>query len=370
MKHRLLLFFIAAPLLFFGQSKIERFYQTKKYKEIIAYEKEGHNLSGKDLYRVGQSYLILKDDTSAIRMFEKSIKKGNKTGDVYYNLGIAYNNIEFFREAAQSCKTALMYVPYRKPYMMELAAALYQMSDLDSALATYKQVKKHYPENQLSTFMICQLLHEQEKYKQCLECYYNSRRHYKGNNKYYQETYENIARIEWHYYKHADKAEKALQVLRDVYPEHAQYKLWTIQFLNEHERYDEADKMIITFESMYMQRKLPGSFYKKGAFLMEEIPTESYNLEIYKNFQPKKNNGVNYKCFVFSKDAHRLTNQLFVKVEGDSLSITSPVLSGISATYPAENGEIRYKDVKFYTKDFVLNPPLPQAQDTILTNQE
>ena len=168
----LILIVISSSL--FGQSKVEKLYRTKQYDELIAMKANTQKYSGKDLYWIGKACMMKDMDTAAVRIMNISIKKGYQNAYQYYDLGIAYNNLKLHRDAIDALNNALHLKPVRKPFMLEKAAAWYSLQDADSALANYEKIQKHFPENQLSAFMVCQIKHEMEKFNQCLDCYYKS----------------------------------------------------------------------------------------------------------------------------------------------------------------------------------------------------
>lgn len=361
MKYTLLFLLFNLALVSFGQSKIERLYQSKKYDEIIAIEKSGKNLSGPDLYRVGLSYLRQKQDSAAIEMFTKAEKKGHKNGDLYYKKAIAYSNSELYNNAAESCKLALMYTPTRKPYLLELAAALYQMQELDSSYRTYKHVQKLYPDNQLSAFMVCQILHEQEKLRKCLDCYYGTTYKFKDHNQFYRESYEHIYRLERYTYKQYDQAEKALKVLMKVYSSDIEYQVWALQFYNFRKRYDESDAIVRGLQIRYDNGSLPQKFYQKGSLMVDEIDDSLYTVEVFYNFQPKKHDGVLHKAFLFTKEMHRPFDKVSVKKDEGGIMIEQKN-NGLSQLFEKE---YTYKNVIESVIYFLHNPPIENPSDSL-----
>ena len=139
MQKFLIVLFSLSILSGFAQSKAEKLFQTKKWSALVAMKAEAKKLSGKDIYRIGQGCMKEKQDTAAIRMFRMSIKKGYKTGDLYYNLGICYNQVELYPEAVYALNNALYLVPDRKIYLLEKGASF---EDVKAAI-------KHASENEL-----------------------------------------------------------------------------------------------------------------------------------------------------------------------------------------------------------------------------
>ena len=67
-----------------AQSMIEKMFKQKRYEEIIAYAPKTDKLGGRDIFRIGQSFIKLKQDEQAIEMFNKAINKGYKDGEIYF----------------------------------------------------------------------------------------------------------------------------------------------------------------------------------------------------------------------------------------------------------------------------------------------
>ena len=331
----------------FAQSKAEKLFKSKQWQELAAMKSEAKRLSGRDLYRIGQANMHTKNDTAAIRMFNAAINKGYNKGDLYYNLGQTYNHNKQYNHAIEALDNALFLVPDRKPYLLEKGAAYYAMQNPDSALATYRYVQSLYPKNQFSAYMICFVLHDMEKYNQCLKCYYNSLHKFLGNNKYYRLSLESIARLEWHENLRYDKAEKAVLKLIKAYPKNYEYQMWLVQLYNIQNNFVEADSVDQVIMSAYTNSKLPSKFYKKRNYQIDAYDLDAFNyLEVFKWFRPKKTN-VYYTIFVFSPATKNLTAKLIVQTFEGGYSIYN---SKIEENYDICE-ELTYESLK-------LNMPL------------
>ena len=331
----------------YAQSKAEKLFKTKKWSELVAMKGEAKKLSGCDIFRIGQGCMKEKQDTAAIRMFRMSIKKGYKTGDLYYNLGICYNQLELYPEAINALNNALFLVPNRKIYLLEKGASFYSMNALDSALATYQYVQKGYPKNQFSAYMVCLVLHEQEKLNQCLKCYYGSLQKYKDNNKFYRLSLESIVRIEWHSNKRLDKAEAGVKKLMDAYPNNLEYTMWLAKLYNQQDVFEKSEQQILAINNAYTNQKLSNSYYEKGNFLIDAFNSEFYYMESYQWFRPEKQN-IYYTIFLFSPVNHNPNGKFIARKTSTGFTLMN---QKTDVTIDIEK-ELTYKNVKFSVIEF------------------
>jgi tetratricopeptide (TPR) repeat protein len=358
--HRILilLFFIASQIAY-GQTKAEKLFQTKQWAQLVEMKPQAKKLSGRDIYRIGQGCMKEGQDTAAIRMFRMAIKKGYKTGDLYYNLGICYNQVEMYSEAIKALDNALYLVPDRKIYLLEKGASWYSMGELDSALATYKYVQKGYPKNQFSAYMVCLVLHEQERLRSCLDCYYNSLYKFKDHNKFYRKSLESIVRLEWNTYARYDKAEKAIKNLMHAYPKNYEYNIWLVQLYHEQGLYEKANPLIVGINTAYDNRDLGNSYYKKGHFLIDAYESNNYFIETYQWFRPKKVNKT-YTLFLFSKVSHGPKGKLEVRKTEDGFMIID-IKTGNSLEVLEE---LKYQNVKNSVAEFFQKQSAEPAIDS------
>ncbi len=333
----------------FAQSKAERLFKSKQWAELAAMKSDTKRLSGKDLYRIGQACMHVKMDTAAIRMFNAAINKGYKSGDLYYHLGQSYNANKQYNHAIQALDNALFLVHERKPYLLEKAASWYAMQKPDSALATYRYVQKLYPKNQFSAYMVCLVLHEMEKYNQCLKCYYKALYKFLDHNKYYRLSVESIARIEWHENKRYDKAEKAVLKLVKAYPKNYEYRMWLVQLYHIQNIFDAADSVNNTIMLAYTNSALSSKFYKKGNYQIDAYPLPEFYIEVYQWFRPKKDS-IYYTVFVFNPAAENLLAKLEVLKTSDGFSI----LNRKPQDYLEICEELNYKTLKTSIAYFLL----------------
>ena len=350
--HKLfILWFAVMTLSGQAQSKAEKLFRSKQWSSLVAMKPEAKKLSGKDIYRIGQACMNEKQDTAAIRMFRMAIKKGYKTGDLYYNLGIAYNQVEFYPEAVRALNNALYLVPDRKIYLLEKGAAWYSMNELDSAYATYQYVQKIYPKNQFSAYMSCLVLHEQEKLNQCLKCYYNSLYKYKDNNKFYRLSLESIARLEWHEYNRLDKAETAIKNLMAAYPKSHEYQMWLTQLYHQQNEFEKAKPLVAAINDAYTNQELANKYYEKKNFLVDAYDSEAYYIESYQWFRPKKDN-IYYTIFYFSLINKSPRGKLIVKKTSVGFTLFN---EKTQESFPSEL-ELTYENVKSSVGLFLHTP--------------
>ena len=331
----------------YAQSKAEKLFRTKKWSQLVAMKSEAKKLSGKDLYRIGQGCMKEKQDTAAIRMFRMSLKKGYKTGDLYYNLGICYNQVELYPEAVYALNNALYLVPNRKIYLLEKAASFYSMNELDSALATYKYVQRGYPKNQFSAYMVCLVLHEQEKLNQCLKCYYGSLEKYKDHNKFYRMSLESIVRLEWHNNNRLDKAETGVKNLMAAYPNNYEYSMWLTQLYHEQDLFEKAKPVILSINNAYSTHQLSNRYYEKGNFLIDAFESEFHYFEIYQWFRPEKKD-MYYTIFLFSPLNHNPNGKFIVQKTGVGYTLFNQK----SGDFVEVEKELTYENVKFSVIEF------------------
>jgi tetratricopeptide (TPR) repeat protein len=347
MQKFLIVLFSLSILSGFAQSKAEKLFQTKKWSALVAMKAEAKKLSGKDIYRIGQGCMKEKQDTAAIRMFRMSIKKGYKTGDLYYNLGICYNQVERYPEAVYALNNALYLVPDRKIYLLEKGASFYSMNELDSALATYQYTQKAYPKNQFSAYMVCLVLHEQEKLNQCLKCYYGSLQKYKDNNKFYRMSLESIVRLEWHNNNRLDKAETGVKNLMAAYPNNYEYSMWLTQLYHQQNLFEKAKPVVLSINNAYSDQKLSNKYYEKGNFLVDAFDSEFYYMESYQWFRPEKNDTY-YTIFIFSPLNHNPNGKFIVQ----KTSVGFTLLNQKSEDFIEVEKELTYENVKFSVVEF------------------
>jgi tetratricopeptide (TPR) repeat protein len=365
MQKLLIVLFSLSLLSGYAQSKAEKLFQTKKWSELVAMKGEAKRLSGKDIYRIGQGCMKEKQDTAAIRMFRMSIKKGYKTGDLYYNLGICYNQVELYPEAVHALNNALYLVPDRKIYLLEKAASFYSMNELDSALATYQYVQKGYPKNQFSAYMVCLVLHEQEKLNQCLKCYYGSLQKYKDHNKFYRMSLESIVRLEWHNTNRLDKAEAGIKKLMDAYPNNFEYNMWLTQLYHQQNLFAEAKPLILAINNAYSNQQLSNAYYTKGNFLIDAFDSEFYYIESYQWFRPEKNN-IFYTIFLFSPLNHNPNGKFIVQ----KTSVGYTLFHQKSNVFVEVEKELTYENVKNSVIEFFQKRAASTDIDSNTRNNE
>lgn len=349
----------------YAQSRAEKLFQTKKWSQLVAMKSEAKKLSGKDIYRIGQGCMKEKQDTAAIRLFRMSIKKGYRTGDLYYNLGICYNQVELYPEAVHAINNALYLVPDRKIYLLEKAASFYSMNELDSALATYEYVQKGYPKNQFSAYMVCLVLHKQEKLNQCLRCYYTSLQKYKDHNKFYRMSLESIVRLEWHNNSRLDKAETGVKNLIAAYPDNYEYSMWLAQLYHEQDLFEKARPVILSITDAYNNQKLSNRYYEKGNFLIDAFENKFHYVESYQWFRPEKES-VYYTLFLFSPLNHNPSGKFIVQ----KTSVGYTLFNQKSGDIIELENELTYKNVKFSLSEFFKKESLSTDTDRNTPNNE
>jgi tetratricopeptide (TPR) repeat protein len=289
----------------YGQSRIEKMLQQKRYKELADMAQQADKYSGKDIFHIGQALIKLGEDEKAVNMFNKAIKKGYQDGELYFARGVAESNLELYNAAITSFEQALYYLPMRKKVLIELAGAYYKNFELDSAYSTYFKVAENWGDYYPAQLMLCQITHEQEKYTEALNCYYQKLPHFKKDDYYYREALEAIVRLEWHHFKNYAKAEKALKNLLDAFPENYGYSMQLMQLYNYTGRYADAAAIENYVLQGYKDLKLQESFYQKGVMLVDQFDTAQYHMEAFRVFQPEKANGCFYKTFIFNYDGSR-----------------------------------------------------------------
>lgn len=326
-----------------AQSVIDKLYKQKRYEEIIAYAPKADKYGGKDIFRIGQSFIMLKRDSEAIEMFIKAMNKGYKDGEIYFAKGVAETNLERYSSAQQSFRQALYFMPKRKKVLIELAACYYKNNVLDSALKTYQTIESNWGDYWPALIMSCQILNEQGKPKKALDCYYSKLRVLERDKYYYRMALEDIMRTEWHITNNYDKAETALKNLMNAFPDQYEYHILLMQLYNETERFEKAAQQETYILEGYAKLKLPNRYYQKGAVLVEQIDTGQYQIEVFRNFQPEKHGGKLYRAFIFNYDASRPLG----KIEGAQTD-TAQVLSGYRLPHPLETeSELTYKEFRY-----------------------
>lgn len=357
MNYRLLflMFLLACGLGAAAQSKIEKLYIQKRYAEVIAFAPQAASLSGPDLFTVGQAYLMQKDDANALLMFDKAIAKGHKNGEVYFARGVAQSNLEMFSEAAASYRQALFYMPARKKVMIEMAANYYQAQNLDSAYNVYTRIEKLWGDYLPGLLMTCQILHEQEYHNKALDCYYSKLYALKKDPVYYREALEDVVRLEWHYAKNYPKAEAAIKNLMDAFPTDYQYNMQLMQLYNFTGRYADAAVLENHILEGYTNMKLAQAYYQKGSMVVEQFDSAQYFFEVYRNFQPEKENGAVYKAFLFSQDGNRPLGKILAVQTDTSAYLTGYAIDSAVALPP----NFSYELVRQTMLSTLFAPPPP-----------
>ena len=245
-----------------AQSMIDKMFKQKRYEEIIAYAPKADKYGGKDIFRIGQSFIMLKRDEEAIEMFDKAINKGFKDGEIYFAKGVAESNLERYYDAQQSFRQALFFMPKRKKVLIELAAVYYKAGVLDSALKTYQTIESNWGDHWPSLVMSCQIMNEQGRPRESLECYYGKLRHLKKDKYYYRLALEDIMRIEWHTMGNFGKAEIAIKNLMESFPNNYEYHVLLMQLYNFTGAYHKAATQEQYILDGYKDLKLPQKYYQ------------------------------------------------------------------------------------------------------------
>ena len=307
MKERILyiVFTLLITLTTSAQSRIENMLKQKRYAEVTAFANQTDKLSGKDIFHIGQAFIMQGEDQKAVEMFNKAINKGYKNGELYFAKGVAETNLELYPQSINSFRQALYYLPNRKKVLIELAGAYYKAEELDSAYSVYSKIEKNWGEYFPALIMTCQILHEQERYAKALDCYYTKLHVLKKDDYYHREALEAIMRMEWHYFERYEKAEVAIKNLMELYPENYEYSMLLMQLYNFTGRYADAALLENRVMDGYSTLKLAESYYQKGAMVVDQFDTAQYHIEAYRNFQPEKVNGCVYKIFLFNYDGTR-----------------------------------------------------------------
>lgn len=343
-----------------AQSMIEKMYKQKRYKEITEMASKTNELGGKNIFVIGQSFLKLNQNAEALEMFNQAINKGYKNEEVYFARGIAQDNLEMRKQAQQSFRQALYYKPNRKKILIELAASYYKDRLLDSALSTYTRIEKHWGDYLPAVLMVCQIQHEKEKYSAALECYYSKLYLLKKDDYYYREALMSVIRIEWHHFKNYPKAEVALKNLLADFPNDRENNMLMMQFYNNTEQYAEAELQEKLILDAYKNMTLPNDYYTKGAMLIEQFTAEQYLIEVYRNFQPEKKNGVVYRAYIFNFNGSRALG----KIEGTDADSTAWI-EGYAIDLPIETPKpLRYETFKTDFLRGLFQPETPLT-DTI-----
>lgn len=360
MKFTTLFLFIAISFSAAAQSRIEKMYTQKRYKEIVALAPDAQKYGGKDLFVIGQSYLRLKDDDNAINMLKQAINKGYKNGEVYYALGVAQSNKELYTEAQTSFRQALFYLPNRKKVVIAMARSYYNQGNLDSALAVNQRIEKLWGDFMPASLMVCQIQYEQEKYSDAATCFYNKLHYFKQDNYYYREALEAIMRMEWHNFKNYDKAEKAIKNLMAEFPQQYEYNMLLMQLYNFTGRYAGAATQEKYLLGLYTDAKLNNKYYKTGVMLVEQFDTAQYAIEVYRNFQPKKHGNTYYRAFIFNADGSRALGKI-TGAETDTSLILTGYRKAIPQTAPKPMNYKNFRKALLYG----LFAPQETVKDTI-----
>ena len=341
----------------YAQSMIDKMYKQKRYEEIVTYAPKADKYGGRDIFRIGQSFIMLKRDEEAVEMFDKAINKGYKDGEIYFAKGVAEANLERYQVAQQSFRQALYFMPKRKKVLIELAACYYKNNDLDSALKTYQTIESNWGDYYPALVMSCQILNEQGKPRKALDCYYGKLRVLERDKYYYRMALEDIMRTEWHAMANYGKAEIALKNLMDAFPNQYEYNILLMQLFNETERFEKARDQEQYILEGYKNLKLSEKYYQKGAVLVEQLDTGQYQIEVFRNFQPEKHNGTFYRAFIFNYDASRPLG----KIEGTRTD-TARVLTGyrLPLPLPTEN-ELSYEEFRYC---LLFGLFLPESSDS------
>lgn len=342
---------------------IEKMFKQKRYEEIIEYAPKSDKLSGSDIFRIGQSYIKLKRDQEALEMFKKALNKGYKNGEIYFAKGIVESNLEQYYAAQTSFRQALYYMPLRKKVLIELAACYYKSNQLDSALTTYQTIEAHWGEYWPALVMSCQILQEQGYKKKALDCYYTKLPHLKKEKYYYRISLESVMKLEWHTFKNYGKTELAIKNLMETFPENYEYHMLLMQLYNYTNDYEKAHIQEEYILQGYNDLKLSEDYYSKGAMLVDQFDTAQYQIEVYRNFQPEKNENTFYKAFIFNYDGSRPLG----KVEGSTNDTTS-FLQGYNFDLPIESDKpLLYQQFK---TDLLIGLFLPEIPDNDSITEE
>ena len=299
------IFGFALTLSVSAQSRIENMLKQKRYAEVAAFANQTDKLSGKDIFHIGQAFIMQGEDQKAVDMFSKAINKGYKNGELYFAKGVAETNLELYAQSINSFQQALYYLPNRKKVLIELAGAYYKAEELDSAYSVYSKIEKHWGDYYPAMIMTCQILHEQERYAKARDCYYAKLHVLKKDDYYHREALEALMRLEWHYFNDYGKAEAAIKNLMALYPANYQYNMLLMQLYNNTGRYADAALLEGHIMDGYRNLNLTESYYQKGAMVVDQFDTAQYHMEAYRNFQPEKQNGCVYKVFLFTYDGTR-----------------------------------------------------------------
>lgn len=328
MKFNILIIILLAAFGLNGQTLIQKMYKQKRYSEIVEQAPKAKSLGGPDIFCIGQSFMKLEDDEQALEMFNQSINKGYKNGEIYYAKGIAETNLKQYTAAQMSFRQALYFLPNRKKILIEMAGCYYKANELDSALAVYQKIEENWGDFMPAVLMTCQIQHEQEKYAAALDCYYTKLPFLKRDDFYYRQALEAVMRIEWHHFENYYKAEVAIKNLLDAFPEDYQYNMLLMQLYNSTFRFGEASRQEKHIMKGYSDLNLDNSFYQKGVMVIDQFDTAQYHIEVFRNFQPEMDNHCVYKAFIFNYNGTRPLGKTKVEVS-DSTSTVSGYLIDI-----------------------------------------
>jgi tetratricopeptide (TPR) repeat protein len=233
-------------------------------------------------------------------------------------------------------------MPNRKKVMIELASAYYGGNQLDSALAVNQRIESYWGDYYPAVYMSCRLLYEQEKPAKALECYYEKLYMLKKDEVLYRKALNDVVRIEWHEFKNYPKAEKAIKNLMESAPNNYDYNMLLMQFYNFTGKYDQARVQENYIMEGYKNGKLSNAHYDKGTMVMEQLDTATYQIEVFRYFQPQKKGDCTYVAFIFNRDTSRPLGKITACTKEEQF-----ILSGYKAEVPLVlEMEVNYENFK------------------------
>ena len=141
-----------------------------------------------------------------------------------------------------------------------------------------------------------------------------------------------------------------------AFPENYEYNMLMMQLYNYTGKFAEAAAQEEYILKGYKEVKLANKYYEKGAMVMDQFDSAHYNFEVYRNFQPEKNNDIIYKVYIFNYDGSRPLG----RIEGAS-NDTISLVRGYSIDIPREtNVPMSYEDFK---RTFLQGLFLPELTD-------
>ena len=320
---------------------VEDLYVKRDFQALVKYSDRADELSEIELYYIGYAFFQLENDSKAIEMYDKAIKKGLDDDNIYLYKGLSLRFDEQYDKAIEKFRIAINRNPSGQKNYTELANSFYFQSELDSALVYFYKARELDFELGDPYLKIPNIYQIREDYKKALEEYQVSASLINKNDPTYIEILMYIGQLEYSVFKNYDKAIISYSKMLSLDPENYDLYPKLIKTYYAKEDYAKGDSLFNILKIEYEKGTLSDAYQKYGNAPIDEFEWNGQIVATYKYFkEPEETLEEMYKIYLLSEDGLSIERTFMtektiqLEKKGTKHLLCERGKSGVHHTYP------------------------------------